>query len=149
MTNKSILQINSSGRFEGSITRQLSQAVVSQIHKQQPKLSVVKRELATGLPFIDEQWIGANFTPADQRNARHREVLSFSDQLVEELQQADTIVIASPIYNFSIPAVLKAWIGLAWWLARNSRLSILNKGKRIIRRQESHRCCCIWRRSYR
>lgn len=112
MTNKTILQINSSGRFDGSVTRQLSEAAVGQLLKQQPELSVVKRELATGLPFIDEQWIGANFTPAEQRNEEHLEALSFSDQLVAELQQAETIVIASPIYNFSIPAVLKAWIDL-------------------------------------
>ncbi len=112
MTNKTILQINSSGRFDGSVTRQLSEAAVGQLLKQQPELSVVKRELATGLPFIDEQWIDANFTPAEQRNEEHLEALSFSDQLVAELQQAKTIVIASPIYNFSIPAVLKAWIDL-------------------------------------
>jgi FMN-dependent NADH-azoreductase len=112
MTNKTILQINSSGRFDGSVTRQLSEAAVGQLLKQQPELSVVKRELATGLPFIDEQWIGANFTPAEQRNEEHLEALSFSDQLVTELQQAETVVIASPIYNFSIPAVLKAWIDL-------------------------------------
>lgn len=109
---KTLLQINSSGRFEGSITRQLSDLLIKQIKAVQPELTVVKRDLATGLPFIDEQWIGANFTPADQRDNSHQETLEFSNELVSELQQADTIVIASPIYNFSIPAVLKAWIDL-------------------------------------
>ena len=109
---KSLLQINSSGRFEGSITRQLSDLLVKQIKAGHPELQVINRDLATGLPFIDEQWIGANFTLAEQRNNSHHESLSFSNELVGELQQADTIVIASPIYNFSIPAVLKAWIDL-------------------------------------
>ncbi len=109
---KSLLQINSSGRFEGSITRQLSDLLVKQIKAGQPELEVINRDLATGLPFIDEQWIGANFTPEGERNNSHKETLSFSTELVGELQQADTIVIASPIYNFSIPAVLKAWIDL-------------------------------------
>jgi len=111
-SNKTILQINSSGRFEGSMTRQLSKLVVEQLQKQQPALSLKERELSTGLPFIDEQWIGANFTPEDQRNQDHQQALSFSDELVAELQQAEAIVIASPVYNFSIPAVLKAWIDL-------------------------------------
>ena len=112
MSKRTILQINSSGRFEGSVTRQLSKLVVEQLQKQQPELELKQRELATGLPFIDEQWIGANFTPEDQRNEEHKQTLGFSDELVAELQQADSIVIASPIYNFSIPAVLKAWVDL-------------------------------------
>jgi FMN-dependent NADH-azoreductase len=112
MKAKNLLQINSSGRFEGSITRQLSDLLVKQIRENQPELQLVQRDLATGLPFIDEQWIGANFTPNEQRSEVHKEALSFSDQLVNELQQAETIIIASPIYNFSIPAVLKAWIDL-------------------------------------
>ena len=112
MNNKTILQINSSGRFEGSVTRQLSKLVVEQLAKRQPELTLTSRELATGLPFIDEQWIGANFTASDQRTDIQLEALSFSDQLVSELQSASHIVIASPIYNFSIPAVLKAWVDL-------------------------------------
>ena len=111
-SDKTILQINSSGRFEGSLTRQLSKLVTQQLQKHQPQLKVKQRELATGLPFIDEQWISANFTPEDQRQEQDLEALNFSNELVSELQQAEMIVIASPIYNFSIPAVLKAWIDL-------------------------------------
>jgi len=112
MNNKTILQINSSGRFKGSVTRQLSKLVVKLLVKNHPELTLTTRELATGLPFIDEQWIGANFTASEQRSDLQLEALSFSDQLVNELQSAAHIVIASPIYNFSIPAVLKAWIDL-------------------------------------
>ena len=112
MNTKTILQINSSGRFDGSLTRQLSDLVVRQLNRDNPELRLVSRDLATGLPFIDEQWIGANFTAPEERTDTHKDVLSFSDQLVAELAQAEHIVIASPIYNFSIPAVLKAWIDL-------------------------------------
>jgi len=112
MNTKTILQINSSGRFDGSLTRQLSKLVVKQLRQSEPSLELVSRDLATGLPFIDEQWIGANFTALEDRTESHKDVLSFSDQLVAELAQAEHIVIASPIYNFSIPAVLKAWIDL-------------------------------------
>ncbi len=112
MAKQTILQINSSGRKQGSLTRQLSELVVNQLTKHYSVEQVVQRDLATGLPFIDEQWIGANFTAPEDRAQDHLDVLALSDSLVKELQHADHIVIASPVYNFSVPAVLKAWIDL-------------------------------------
>ncbi|GLX77997.1 FMN-dependent NADH-azoreductase [Thalassotalea insulae] len=112
MASQNVLHINSSGRHQGSITREVSEQLVEQLIKKQKAGKVIKRDLATGLPFIDEQWIGANFTAAEDREAHHKETLALSDHLVGELQQAEHIVIASPVYNFSIPAVLKAWIDL-------------------------------------
>ncbi len=112
MTNKTILHINSSSRYQDSITRQVSEYVVNQQLHSSSHLTVVKRDLATGLPFIDEQWVNANFTPEEHRSETDKEVLRFSDELVRQLKQAEHIVIASPIYNFGIPAVLKAWIDL-------------------------------------
>ena len=109
---KNILQINSSGRLQGSVTRKISNLLVQQISDNQGQSAIVNRDLANGLPFVDEKWIEANFTAPEERTARHRKALSFSDSLVKEMQQADHIVIASPIYNFSIPAVLKAWVDL-------------------------------------
>jgi FMN-dependent NADH-azoreductase len=64
------------------------------------------------MPFVDESWIGANFTPADKRTADQSATLSFSDSLVHELEHADLIVVGAPVYNFSIPTALKAWIDL-------------------------------------
>lgn len=112
MTNKTILHINSSSRYQGSITRQISEYIVNSQLQASPHLTVVERDLATGLPFIDEQWVNANFTPEEQRTEIDKNALSFSDSLVNQLKQAEHIVIASPIYNFGIPAVLKAWIDL-------------------------------------
>lgn len=109
---KTLLQINSSGRYQGSLTRDVSQAVIEQLTTQGIIEQVHHRDLATGLPFVDEQWIQANFTDPDQRLDTQKERLAFSDSLVNEVQQADVLVIASPIYNFSIPAVLKAWIDM-------------------------------------
>ena len=106
-----ILQINSSGRYQGSLTRKLSDLMVAHLTEDK-KSDVVQRDLATGLPFVDEKWIEANFTNPEDRTDAHKQTLSFSDVLVNELQQADHIVIASPIYNFSIPAVLKAWVDM-------------------------------------
>ncbi len=104
-----ILQINSSGRFDGSVTRDIASQLVDQL-RQQTGLDIDNRDLAEGIDFIDEQWIGANFTDPEQRSDEQKAALSLSDQLVDELKQASHIVIAAPIYNFSVPAVLKAWI---------------------------------------
>lgn len=109
--NHKILHINSSGRIEGSVTRDISAQLVSQL-QQQTGYDTRKLDLAEGLPFIDEQWIGANFTDPEQRSDRQKAKLALSDSLVNDLQQASYIVIAAPIYNFTVPAVLKAWIDM-------------------------------------
>lgn len=109
--NNKILHINSSGRVDGSVTRDISAQLVSQL-QQQTGYDTSTLELAEGLPFIDEQWITANFTDPEQRTDSQQAKLALSDSLVTDLQQASHIVIAAPIYNFSVPAVLKAWIDM-------------------------------------
>lgn len=108
--HKSLLKINSSGRFEGSHSRALTDALVNRLVKDGGASIVVERELAAGVEFVDQDWIFANFASADQRNTAQRQRLRQSDALVRELEAASTIVIGMPIYNFGPPAVLKAWI---------------------------------------
>ena len=71
---------------------------------------MVRRDLIDGIGFVDESWIAANFTAAEERTVTQRERLSESDQLVAELQAADVVVIGAPVYNFGVPATLKAWV---------------------------------------
>ncbi|WP_271951444.1 FMN-dependent NADH-azoreductase [Ruegeria faecimaris] len=105
---KTILHIDASARREGSTTRDLSARIVNHLGADR----IIRRDLATPLPLLTEAWVSANFTPADQRSAMQQDQLSLSDELVTELQQADTLVIGLPIYNFSVPAAFKAWIDL-------------------------------------
>jgi len=103
-----ILYINSSVRSEGSLSRQLSSEFVAKLKAGN---TVVERDLAANpVPHLTEQMMGAFFTPAEQRNAEQAFVVKTSDQLVDELLAADTIVIGAPMYNFSVPSTLKAWI---------------------------------------
>ncbi len=104
-----ILHINASARIEGSVTRDISSQLVNQLQHQYDA-DIVSRDLADGLAFIDENWIGANFTDPAERSDQQKEALSLSDSLVAELENSTHIVIAAPIYNFSVPASLKAWI---------------------------------------
>ena len=112
MAIKTILHINSSGRYKDSMTRQVSDLLVEHLKGSSTLQDVIKRDVAEGLPFINETWINSNFTAPQERTEEQKMALSFSDELVAELKKSDHIVIASPIYNFSIPAVLKAWIDL-------------------------------------
>jgi len=106
-----ILQVNASARRSGSTSRRLSGELIGSLSDARATLVTV-RDLADGVPFVDEDWVGANFTPAENRTARQTATLSYSESLIEELEEADVIVIGVPVYNFSIPAALKAWIDL-------------------------------------
>lgn len=107
-----ILKIDASARTNGSVTRELTDELVSRLQQAAPGASVAVRDVAKGLPVIDETWIAANFTEDTARTDEQRAALALSDELVEELKAADTLVLGVPVYNFGIPASLKAWIDL-------------------------------------
>ena len=108
--NLRVLRIDASARIEGSVSRQLADLMLADLAGRVPGVSLVRRDLATGLPLIDAAWVSANLTDPDARNAAQRQALAKSDELVAELTAADVLVIATPIYNFGVPASLKAWI---------------------------------------
>ncbi|ETX29980.1 FMN-dependent NADH-azoreductase [Roseivivax isoporae] len=105
---QNVLRIDASARRDGSISRRLVDRILDRF----APASVTRRDLADPLPLIDETWIGANFTPADQRTDEQRAALALSDELIAEIEAVDTLVIGLPIYNFGVPATFKAWIDL-------------------------------------
>lgn len=107
-----VLEISASGRINGSASRELTRDLIASLDDRHGNVRRVRRDLADGIPLVDEAWIEANFTPEETRTAMQREALAFSDELVAELQDTDVVVIGLPIYNFSIPAALKAWIDM-------------------------------------
>ena len=107
-----LLRINASMRKHGSTSRQLTDELIDSLVASQPNKEIVTRELAGGVPFVDEDWIGANFTDETERSDAQRAKLAMSDEMVSELEAADTIVIGVPIYNFGVPAALKAWVDM-------------------------------------
>ena len=103
-----ILRIDSSAKSEGSSTRRLLDMIEAQVGR-----ADARRDLGgEAVPQIDGTWVASNFTPVDERDPEQRERLAFSDALVAELQAADLILIALPVYNFTVPGALKAWIDL-------------------------------------
>jgi FMN-dependent NADH-azoreductase len=107
-----ILEISASARSEGSMSRLLTRDVVKALEDRHGDVTITRRNVAAGLPFVDAEWVAATNTPEEDRTEAQRRKLAFSDELVEELMAADILVIGAPIYNFSVPASLKAWIDL-------------------------------------
>jgi FMN-dependent NADH-azoreductase len=105
-----LLRIDSSAR-RNSVSRQLTGRFVEAWQKEHPDGTVIERDLATtALPHITDEWVHAVHSDPATLTTEQRLVLQLSDELVEELVQADAIVIGAPMYNFAIPAPLKAWI---------------------------------------
>ena len=111
-TPRTILRIDSSMRHDGSVTRALAGRLVARLTAEAPGARVVQRDLAEGVPLVDAAWIAANFTDPAERTPEQRAALALSDEMVAELRSADTLVIGLPVYNFSVPAALKAWVDL-------------------------------------
>jgi FMN-dependent NADH-azoreductase len=107
-----ILKIDASARKAGSMTRELTDTLVTRLLDTHPSARVLTRDVSAGLPVVDEAWVGANFTDPAERSSEQKLKLALSDTLVAELKAADVLVIAAPIYNFGIPASLKAWVDL-------------------------------------
>lgn len=109
---KTILRIDASARYVNSYGRQLGDHLIGEIQKQSSQIVVKQRDLAQGVPLLTEAMVVAYNTPDDQRTDEQRRLLQTSDALVDELKSADLLVITTPIYNFSVPGALKAYIDL-------------------------------------
>jgi FMN-dependent NADH-azoreductase len=107
-----ILHITSSSRAGDSASYQLSRHVVERLQARHPQARVVPRDLsATPLPHVDGQYSSAlSRASGGEAHAQGLSSLAWSDLLIEELKQADCIVIGAPMHNFTVPSVLKAWI---------------------------------------
>lgn len=108
-----ILYITASIRSDDeSVSRGLGQRLVDGLAAKTGARVTTRDLAANDLPYVSAERFGANLTPAAERTAEQAELAAIADTLIAELQAADTIVIASPIYNFGPPAVLKAWADL-------------------------------------
>ena len=104
-----VLKIDSSIRGDDSVSRALS-ATIAQNLADKHGTTIVERDLARNdIPFVDEKRFAANLTPYAERTPEHHDLSAIADTLIGELQDADAIVFGIPIYNFSVPATVKAW----------------------------------------
>ena len=115
-----ILQVNSSARTTstsattadaGSLSGRLAAEVVERLKARHADAAVTVRDLAREpQPVLDEAALQALFTPAEQRSPAAAARVAQDDALIAEIQAADVVVIASPMFNFGVTAQLKNWI---------------------------------------
>ncbi len=109
----SVLVVNASVQQEASISRKLVDELLHTLSERGEVGPVVERDLSTNeVRLISAEHVAAYYTDPDDRSAEQHRLLSQSDDLVAELKAADTLIVGAPMYNFSVPASLKAWIDL-------------------------------------
>ncbi|MDC8830997.1 FMN-dependent NADH-azoreductase [Alteromonas gilva] len=93
-----------------SISKKLARRFISAFKSMIDIDEYMYRDVGINPPqYITQDWIGAVFTPEHNRTAEQKQVLAQSDEYIAELKKADIIVISSPMYNYGMPAQLKAW----------------------------------------
>ncbi len=132
-----LLLITSSLFGDQSKSGQIADEFVDAWRRTHLGTTVVERELTpASMPHLSLDALGALMTPAEQRSTEQTASVAFGDRLIAELEAADTIVLAVPMYNFSVPSTLKAWIDHVARAGRTFRYTAagpegLLKGKRV------------------
>lgn len=133
-----VLHIDSSSRYAGSVSRRLSARVVARLKEAHPGAEIRVRDLAQGVPPATEIYVNAINKKPETRTPEEVAALAPSDALVEELKWADVVVIGTPMYNFNVPAALKAWIdqvaraGLTFRYTSSGPVGLLENKRAIV-----------------
>ncbi|WP_299898200.1 NAD(P)H-dependent oxidoreductase [uncultured Aquimarina sp.] len=106
-----LLRIDASSRIENSDSRKMADLFQKQWQQKNPNSTLVARDIInTPIPHIQQKTIEGFYTPTDQLSDDLSKAIRLSDTLIAELKEADILLISTPMYNFSIPSALKAWI---------------------------------------
>lgn len=105
-----ILNVNSSVRMTDSASRLAGKQLIEQLEARHPDASIIRREVTDDAAYMTEEWVSASFSAPPERSDAQTELLMTSDKLAQEVLDADILVITVSMYNFGIPAPLKAWI---------------------------------------
>jgi FMN-dependent NADH-azoreductase len=106
-----LLHIDSSALHEPSVSREVTAVFRKEWEDQHPDGTVVYRDLAADpLPHLTADGIVGALTPPEARTAAQAEAFALRVALAEELENADAVLIGTPMYNFTVPSALKAWI---------------------------------------
>ena len=106
-----LLQINASINDDSGQSSQLANQFVAGFRTRNPDAKIVVRNVAAadGVPHLDAERFAAFITRAEERSAAQHAVVAYSDALINELKEADVIVLGLPMYNFGVPSQLKAY----------------------------------------
>lgn len=108
---KTLLRIDSSTRKTDSHSRDLANRFEEQYKVKHVQTDITYRDLTTSdIPHLSQEFIDAMFTSSESRTDEMKETLALSAKFIAELKSADTILLSVPMFNFTIPSVLKAYI---------------------------------------
>ena len=134
-----LLHIDSSPLGAASVSRQLTADIVKAWVSAHSNARVVYRDLAAAAPdhLSGEVIQVVKFGNRENLNERQRAELALTDELVDEFLAAEVVVIGAPMYNFSVPTQLKAWIDRICQAGRTFRYTEtgpvgLAAGKKVI-----------------
>jgi FMN-dependent NADH-azoreductase len=133
----SLLFVTSSLFGEASQSRRIARELVEGFRRNDPGVRVVERDLTPeAMPHLTQATLAAVATPAGTRTDAQRAAAAFADALIDEVESADTIVLAVPMYNFTVPSTLKAWLDHIARAGRTFRYTAagpegLLKGKKV------------------
>lgn len=106
-----ILRVDTSLFGDSGVSTELNQALVEQLVARLGTAHVTHRNLAKQpLPHFSAEAVAAISSPAEQRTPEQAQLAALADELIAEVQGADILVVAAPMYNFGVPSTLKAWI---------------------------------------
>ena len=106
-----VLQLDSSILGEASVSRQLTRSVVERLRESRRDVQVVHRELGREpVAHLTPDVLATRGTAAELLNELQNREARLDEELIAELKSADVLVIGAPLYNFTIPTGLKAWI---------------------------------------
>jgi FMN-dependent NADH-azoreductase len=138
-TTSSNLLFVSSSLFNGqSKSREIAGEFIAGWRRTHAGGRVVERALTpSNIPHLSSETLAALGKSAEARTQGERDAVFFADSLIAEVEAADTIVIAAPMYNFTIPTTLKAWIDHIARAGRTFRYTAqgpegLLKGKKVV-----------------
>src|SRR5262249_3222836 len=108
---RNILYVTASLMGENSTSRRVAGELLAALVAANPAARITERHLTpANMPHLELEPLGALGTPADKRTPDQARRAQLADGVIEQVEAADTVVIAAPMYNFSIPSTLKAWL---------------------------------------
>ncbi|WP_428232747.1 FMN-dependent NADH-azoreductase [Flavobacterium sp.] len=135
---KHILHLISSIQPKESYSIKLGKAIIEKIQERYPNSTLEETNLVDlEIPHLNTESLRKLFTPADYLNEEEKKSITFSNNLLKQLQAADIIVIGAPLYNFTIHSALKAWIdhitrpGVTFGYSEDGRPIGLVTGKKV------------------
>lgn len=108
---RKVLVVESSPNGEKSLSKKGTHLVLDALKKRFENIEIKVRDLQkNSVPHLKPELIEAMFTKSEMRSPEMLQTLKLSDELTDELLWADEIIVATPMWNFSVPSVLKAWV---------------------------------------